>query len=34
MASYEVKNLEGKKVGEVDLDDAVFATEVKELSHA
>lgn len=30
MASYEVKNLEGKKVGEIELDDKVFAAEVKE----
>lgn len=30
MASYDVKNLEGVKVGEIDLDDAVFAAEVKE----
>jgi large subunit ribosomal protein L4 len=30
MATFDVKNLEGKKVGEVELDDAVFSAEVKE----
>jgi large subunit ribosomal protein L4 len=30
MAKHEVKNIDGKTVGEIDLDDAVFAAEVKE----
>jgi large subunit ribosomal protein L4 len=30
MASFDVKNLEGQKIGEIELDDAVFGTEVKE----
>ena len=30
MATYEVKNLDGQKVGELELDDAVFGVEVKE----
>jgi large subunit ribosomal protein L4 len=30
MATYEVKNLDGQKVGELELDDAVFGAEVKE----
>jgi large subunit ribosomal protein L4 len=30
MASFDVKNLEGQKIGEIELDDAVFGAEVKE----
>ena len=30
MATYDVKNLDGQKVGEVQLDEAVFGAEVKE----
>lgn len=30
MASFDVKNLDGQKVGEIELDDVVFSTEVKE----
>lgn len=30
MASFDVKNLEGQKVGEIELDDAVFGAEIKE----
>ena len=30
MASFDVKNLEGQKIGEIELDDTVFSAEVKE----
>ena len=30
MASFDVRNLEGQKVGEIELDDAVFNAEIKE----